>query len=183
MPISKPRIIAGSAKGRVLAVPKQVTRPSPARLREAVFNILAFYEKGHFLDIFGGSGAIALEAASRGWQATCVEIDRDAVNIIRGNARALSLNINVIQADALQFVNKHPQNFDVVFAAPPYNLDLITIFQRILVSDVARNTYILQYPSKLELALPQAKYCKHYKYGTNALSVLQHQNQCAKCTN
>ena len=170
--MSKPRIIAGTAKGRLIEVPKFSTRPSPARLREALFNILGFYQKGSFLDLFSGSGAIGLEAASRGWQVTCVEISKAATNIIFNNANALNLNVSVIQADALQFITKYAQVFDVVFAAPPYNLDLETIFQQIINSDVAKGVYVLQYPSQLNFTLQKTKCLKKRNYGSNALSLM-----------
>ena len=89
--MSKPRIIGGSAKGRTLETPKRGTRPSPSRLREALFNILAFGDKGSFLDLYSGSGAVGLEAASRGWRATCVDLSSEAAQVIRKNARSLKL--------------------------------------------------------------------------------------------
>ncbi len=170
--MSKPRIIAGSAKGRVLEVPKYATRPSPSRLREALFNILNFDQKGSFLDLFSGSGAIGLEAASRGWQATCVEINRGASSIIRANASALGLSVRVIQDDALKFILNDPRSFDVVFAAPPYNLDLAGIFQKIINSHITKELYIFQYPSNLELILEKIKYFKQRTYGSNSLSLI-----------
>ena len=171
--VSKPRIIAGSARGRTLETPKAGTRPSPARLREALFNILNFRERGSFLDLYSGSGAIGLEAASRGWQATCVELSRPAANVLRRNAKALSLDANVLQADALKVVKDN--SYDIVFAAPPYSLNLQEIFQTILDADAARpnGLYIFQHPTGLELtltyngelALPDTR-----KYGSNSLS-------------
>ena len=64
--MAKPRIIGGSAKGRTLDTPKRGTRPSPSRLREALFNILEFRERGRFLDLFSGSGAIGLRGRLEG---------------------------------------------------------------------------------------------------------------------
>ncbi len=168
----KPRIIAGTAKGRLLEVPKSSTRPSPARLREALFNILGFYQKGSFLDLFSGSGAIGLEAASRGWQVTCVEISKAATDIIFNNANTLGLSAHIVQADALQFITKYTQSFDVVFAAPPYYLDLEAIFQKIINSDAAKGVYVFQYPSKLNLTLKKIKYLRQRNYGSNALSLM-----------
>ncbi len=170
--MSKPRIIAGSAKGRVLEVPKNSTRPSPARLREALFSILG-PKKNSFLDLFSGSGAIGLEAASRGWQVTCVEINKIAVNIVRTNANRLALNVKVIQDDALEFIIKTPQSFDVVFAAPPYPLDLLEIFQKIVDSGVSKGIYVFQYPSNMDLTLKRVKYLKQRSYGSNSLSLIE----------
>ena len=170
--MSKPRIIAGSAKGRTLEVPKYLTRPSPARLREALFSILG-PAKNSFLDLFSGSGAIGLEAASRGWQVTCVEINKVAANIVSTNANKLTLNVTVIQDDALEFIIKTPQSFDVVFAAPPYTLDLLNIFQKITDSSVSKGIYVFQYPSNMDLTLERVTYLKQRSYGSNTLSLIK----------
>ncbi len=177
--MSKPRIIAGSAKGRALDTPKRGTRPSPSRLREALFSILAFAEYQTFLDLYSGSGAVGLEAASRGWQATCVEIDRNAAQVIRKNAREVGLEplTTVAQADALRFAAEHPQSFGVVFAAPPYPLDLQAIFQQILDANTATpgGLYIFQHPVDLDLHLVytgQPAEIDKRRYGSNALSLI-----------
>ena len=169
--MSKPRIIGGSAKGRTLETPKRGTRPSPSRLREALFNILAFRDKNSFLDLYSGSGAIGLEAASRGWRATCVDLSSEAAQVIRKNARSLKLEAEVIQGDALRFAQQHAQGYDIVFAAPPYPLDLEAIFKQIVASEVARELYIFQHPTNLTLPLMVSGETR--TYGSNALSLLE----------
>ncbi len=174
--MAKPRIIGGSARGRTLETPKRGTRPSPGRLREALFNILEFRERGGFLDLFSGSGAIGLEAASRGWTSTCVDKSREAAGVIRANARSLGLEVNVVQGDALKFIHKD-ETFDVVFAAPPYPLGLQEIFQTILDAGVAHagGLYIFQHPTGLELNLTcEGESAKREvrAYGSNALSLV-----------
>jgi 16S rRNA (guanine966-N2)-methyltransferase len=85
------RIIAGSARGRRLVVPRGLgTRPTSDKVRGAVFNVLGqFFEGGDVLDLYAGSGALALEALSRGCaRAVCVDADRDAAEAIRRNAAA-----------------------------------------------------------------------------------------------
>lgn len=170
--MSKPRIIGGSARGRPLDTPRHGTRPSPARLREALFDILAFRPRGRFLDLFSGSGAVGLEAASRGWSATCVDLSAAAVRIIAGNARSLGLTAEVRRADALDFAADHPHDFDVVFAAPPYPLDLADIFGRILLAGpaVPGGLYAFQHPSALTLDLGADADLR--RYGSNAITLL-----------
>ena len=165
--MSRPRIIGGIAKGRVLEVPASGTRPSPSRLREALFNILAFRPKGTFLDLYSGTGAVGLEAASRGWEATCVDLSRDAADVIRKNVLALKLDAEVVQGDALGYAKRRPQGFDLVFAAPPYPLELNEIFSAILESNVANSLYIFQHPTDLTLAGDRRV------YGTNTLTLLE----------
>ncbi len=171
--MSKPRIISGSAKGRVLEVPPKGTRPSPSMLRQALFNILEFRPRGTFLDLFSGTGAIGLEAASRDWDATCVELDREAAKVIRRNAEKLKLGVKFIQDDALGYVKSAPKT-DIVFAAPPYPLDLQDIFQQIVTSKVAApdGLYIFQHPKELDISLLADKRI----YGSNALSFIKAAN-------
>lgn len=168
--MSKPRIIGGLAKGRALETPKRGTRPSPARLREALFNMLEFRGRGPFLDLYSGSGAVGLEAASRGWDATCVDLSREAAAVIRRNARALGLGVRVVQGDALRFAREHPHSFSVVFAAPPYPLELPEIFHMILDAEPAApgGVYLFQHPARLELP-----YGERRIYGSNALTLLE----------
>ena len=164
--MSKPRIIGGVAKGRVLETPKRGTRPSPSRLREALFNIIGFRAKGMFLDLYSGSGAIGLEAASRGWQATCVDLSREAATVIRKNAQTLKLPAEVIQGDALAYAKAHPQAFEIVFAAPPYPLDLESIFSTVLEAQTATELYIFQHPTELTLV------GERRVYGSNTLTLI-----------
>jgi 16S rRNA (guanine966-N2)-methyltransferase len=168
--MSKPRILGGQAKGRSLDIPKQGTRPSPAMLREALFNMLAFRERGAFLDLYSGSGAVGLEAASRGWEAFCVDLSREAAQVIRGNARALKLRVQVVQGDALAYAREHPRTFDVVFAAPPYPLELPPLFQAILDAGPAApgGLYVFQHPSRLHLPHGERRV-----YGSNAVTLIE----------
>lgn len=136
-------------------------------MREALFNILAFRPKGTFLDLYSGTGAVGLEAASRGWEATCVDLSRDAAGVIRKNVSALKLRVNVVQGDALAYAKRHPRSFDVVFAAPPYPLGLEEIFSAVLEADVAKSLYIFQHPTALTLAGDRRV------YGTNTLTFLE----------
>lgn len=169
--MSKPRIIAGSAKNRVLETPTKGTRPSPARLREAVFNMLEFAPRGTFLDLFSGSGAMGLEAASRGWQSVCVDISQEAIKVIRKNARALKLPAEIIKADALSYVKT--AHADVLFAAPPYDAELTPIYDALLESDAAP-LLILQHPSDFDLVVPPlGREVDTRKYGFNAITLVR----------
>lgn len=177
--MANPRILGGSARGRELETPRTGTRPSPSRLREALFDILAFEPRGHFLDLYSGSGAIGLEAASRGWDTTCVELSRDAAAVIRRNATRLELTVTVAATDALKFAATHPDRFDVLFAAPPYPLDLDAIFTALLASGavVAGGLYVLQHPTGLQIPpLPAPLADAHVRvkqYGSNALTLVR----------
>ncbi len=175
--MSNPRILGGTAKGQTLEIPRSGTRPSPARLRESLFNILQFHERGTFLDLYSGSGAVALEAASRGWTSTAVDKSKGAAHVNRLNATRLGLRLEVHCDDALRFAKSRPRGFDIVFAAPPYPMDLGAIFHEIILSEVAAvgGIYILQYPKGMELKLKYKSKLLEFderKYGSNCIAIL-----------
>lgn len=116
------RIIAGSRKGHTIYAPKgQDTRPTGDRVREAAFNLIGPVEGASALDLFAGSGALGLEALSRGAdRAVFVESDRDAVLAIERNLHKLKLAGEVRQEDALRFLATDRRSFDLVLVDPPY---------------------------------------------------------------
>lgn len=176
--MSRPRILGGSARGRELDTPRRGTRPSPSRLREALFDILAFEPAGAFLDLYSGSGAVGLEAASRGWRSSCVDVSKEAAAVIRRNATRLGLEVEVARQDALCFAAEHPGAFAVVFAAPPYDLELSAIFQAVLDAAPAApgGLYVFQHPSGRPPALRLAGTAapgRIKRYGSNALTLVR----------
>lgn len=121
------RIIGGTAKGRRLRAPSgDATRPTTDRVREALFSVLVseFGDLGglRVLDLYSGSGAVGLEAVSRGATATLVERDRRTAALIRDNARAVGLDAEIVAASVPTFLAGEPRAFDVIFADPPYDL-------------------------------------------------------------
>jgi 16S rRNA (guanine966-N2)-methyltransferase len=118
------RIIGGTLGGRQIRAPKgDATRPTSDKVREAIFNILQEIPP-RILDLYCGSGAMALEALSRG-AASAVLVDRApaAVQVARANAEALGLTpkIQIIQAPVERVRLEGP--FDLIFADPPYAED------------------------------------------------------------
>lgn len=120
--------MAGRAGGRRLKVPPQGTRPTSERVRESLFNALeSAGELGgaRVLDLYAGSGALGLEALSRGAaDALFVESDRRAVQVLRGNVAELALG-GQVRAGQVEGVLARPatEPFDLVLADPPYALD------------------------------------------------------------
>jgi 16S rRNA (guanine966-N2)-methyltransferase len=118
------RIIAGKWRGRPLAAPAgTATRPTADRLRETLFSMLTSrlgsFEDLRVADLFAGSGALGLEALSRGASsATFVEKDPAAVRALKTNAEKLGVAVEVIIGSALALPRTQP--FDVIFADPPY---------------------------------------------------------------
>ena len=119
------RIIAGTHGGRELTAPKgRATRPTSDRVREALFSILGNVGDLRVLDLFAGSGALALEALSRGAaEATLVDSAGPAVTVIRRNLAALGLDAEVVRQPAdrfLQAASRDARQYDLVFLDPPY---------------------------------------------------------------
>lgn len=123
------RIIAGALKGRRLVEPKDGrVRPTTDRVREAWFSIVGPELPGaRVLDLFAGSGALGLEALSRGAEhATFVELLPRSLDALRANIAALDVadRATVHRGDALRFVGRLDEGaFDVAFADPPYDTD------------------------------------------------------------
>jgi len=121
------RIVAGSRKGHRLAAPEGVvTRPTGDRVREAVFSIIGPVEGAAVLDLFAGSGAMGLEALSRG-AASCVFVERDrgAARVIQANLEKLRLTGAVVAArdvaGALRDERDRDRLYDLVLVDPPYD--------------------------------------------------------------
>lgn len=117
------RIIAGTAGRRAIQVPPCVTRPTTDMVRQAVFSIIGSSIQGaRVLDVFAGSGALGLEALSRG-AASCimVEQDRQAAAVIRRNLSTCGLaGGSVVQAEVSAFLKRNTTSYDWIFADPPY---------------------------------------------------------------
>ncbi|RHA43775.1 16S rRNA (guanine(966)-N(2))-methyltransferase RsmD [Cellulomonas rhizosphaerae] len=122
------RIVAGTAGGRTLSVPRKGTRPTSERVREALFSRLehlGVVEGARVLDLFAGSGALGLEAASRGAVAvTLVESAKEAAEVCRRNAAALGLPGVVVVAERAEKFVERPVAvpWDLVLVDPPYDL-------------------------------------------------------------
>src|SRR5690349_7670282 len=118
------RVIAGSHKGRELAAPKgRATRPASDRVREALFSILGDIAGLSVLDLFAGSGALGIEALSRGaGRATLVDSAAPAVAAIKRNLETLSIEAEVVRQPAARFLQaalRDDRQYDLVFLDPP----------------------------------------------------------------
>ncbi len=119
------RVVGGYLGGRrLLTVPGKETRPTSDRVKEALFGMLGERVEGaRVLDLFAGTGALGIEALSRGArEATFVEADPAAVAAIRANLAATGLaGGTVVVADALRFLRDAGGHFDLAFVDPPYS--------------------------------------------------------------
>jgi 16S rRNA (guanine966-N2)-methyltransferase len=117
------RVVAGAYRGRRIEAPQgRATRPTSDRVREALFSILGPIEGVRVLDLFAGSGALGIEALSRGAaEAMFVDSDARAVAAVRRNLDALGAEAAVYRRDAFAWLGAASGAFDLVFADPPYS--------------------------------------------------------------
>jgi 16S rRNA (guanine966-N2)-methyltransferase len=118
-------VIGGRLGGRTLSAPRgRATRPTPERVREALFSILAPVDGARVLDLFAGSGALAIEALSRGAVgATLVDSSEAAIAAIRRNLRELGIEAEVRHQSASSYLERardDARQYDLVFLDPPY---------------------------------------------------------------
>jgi 16S rRNA (guanine966-N2)-methyltransferase len=172
------RVIAGTLGGRTLQAPRgQKTRPTSDRVREALFSILGDISDNQVLDLYAGSGALAIEALSRGaTSATLVDCARTAVDAITVNLNRLGIDAEVVTADALRFcerASRAARQYDLVFLDPPYRhasalgRDLTMVLAPLL-SGVARVVAESDHRSPLSLDLPLLD---ERRYGDTLISI------------
>lgn len=175
------RVISGSARGRALKpLPGLDTRPTTDKVKQAMFNILQFDIEGRrVLDLFGGTGQLAIEALSRGADsAVIVERSPAAVGIIKHNLALTGLadKAQVIRGDAASFLSRHPGPFDLIFLDPPYREALLgQALEQIAAIDILAECGIMICESPVELALPHlaAPYVqgRTYSYGKTKVTL------------
>lgn len=156
------RIIGGSLRGSKLTIPALAgLRPTPQRLRETLFNwLMPVIDGARVLDLFAGSGALGIEAISRG-AARALLIERDRVQAARITADLQRLHVENAEArcaDALEFLANTPgQPFDIVFLDPPFEHELWTRAAEFLDGRgwLSAGTYVyIESPSEVVPALP-----------------------------
>lgn len=177
------RVIAGSAKRMKLKNPRGLkTRPTSDRVKEALFNFLSPYVSGStFFDLFAGSGAIGIEALSRG--ATCsvfVERDKSSLLLIKENlAKAGFLDRAILfGADVKQTLNRLPgdKKADLVFLDPPYDdLGFVEVINIICEKKLVRTTglIIVEHAYRSGKWVEQFNHAKTRRYGDTALTIIE----------
>ena len=171
------RIIAGSRKGHRIEAPKgRATRPTSDRVRENVFNLVqAWVDRAVVLDLFAGSGAMGLEALSRGAErAVFVESHSDACRVIDANLEKLRLTgAQVACGDVLRFVAADTRTYDLVFCDPPYaesdHEPLARYLPRLLAED---GLLVFETAAQVEPELPLAKRTSR-RYGAARITLFE----------
>ena len=179
------RIIAGEYRGRVLKSPAdRKTRPTSDRLRETLFNILnpKINEETRFLDLCAGTGAIGIEALSRGAEfVTFVDKSRKSCALIEANLDLLQIpedETEVVLSSAEDFVRRTKQNtsFDIIFFDPPYKSDYEDILRAVSDADShllhPDGSFIAEHHTKMNLPdkIGELRRWRYLKQGENSLS-------------
>lgn len=165
-------ITAGKYKGRKIDSPNEkITRPTLSKTRMGVFNtlysILEDFADKSFLDVFGGSGIMGLEALSRGFAEVKVfEQNKKAAEIIKKNYKSLGLTPDLLIGDSLKLIKTLSKTYDVVYVDPPYQSGLYDkviplIKAKLIVIESSENIDISEY-----------KLIKQKKYGTNTITFI-----------
>ncbi len=174
------RVISGKYRGRVLNSPKnEDIRPTTNMVKEAVFSMLQDYMYGaRFVDLFAGSGAIGIEALSRGAD-VCVFADKnkDSIDIVKSNLEKISVSSEVLYLDYLSALHRLRDGaYDVIYIDPPFaNTDIKGMSQLILKYNVLDTDGIVVYESlfnkKDKPILDGFTLIKSKKYGTISIDV------------
>ena len=178
------RITGGSLRGRRLFSPKNRSlRPTSDKVREALFNILGErIENSRFLDAFSGTGAVGLEALSRGAKkAVLVEQSTRAIALIRKNAQSIELSPQIIPGDFFKIAERlfrKKARFDIIFIDPPYmDENQVDVLKRVATGGLL-NEYgvaVVEYSRKLDMP-KEVKGLIQFderKYGDTKLSFYQ----------
>ena len=176
------RIIAGSRKGHTIFAPRgRDTRPTSDRVRENVFNIVAPWVEGaRVLDLYAGSGAMGLEALSRGAEAAVfIESDGEAVRAIERNLDKLGLTgARVVRLDAVTGLAQEAgarRKYDLVLADPPYTMTDYHSLSRYLPGVLADDgLLVFETAAKVEPDLPGLAVRTSRKYGSTRVTVFEH---------
>lgn len=166
-------ITGGMYKGRKIKAPDEsITRPTLSKVRMGVFNtlysILGDFEGKNFLDTFGGSGLMGLEALSRGFsEVKVIEKNPKAASIIKENYKLLGLKPNLVIGDSLKYISSASEIYDVIYIDPPYRSDIYEkIFEKIKAD---KNTIIIA-EHDIELIVSNFNLIKTKNYGDKKVS-------------
>ena len=181
------RVITGYARGKRLhTLEGEAVRPTPERVKEAVFSSIQFDIEGRrFLDLFAGSGQMGIEALSRGAaEAVFVDARREAAALVRENLRRtrLSDRAQVVQADFRDYLSRCARQFDLIFLDPPYGSGLLEqAVETIARFDILRGHGIMVCESYVDETLPETAppYTLHrtYRYGRIKLTVYRREGE------
>lgn len=190
MPLS---LTGGRFKGSSLKTPagKSLTRPTSGKVRQALFNVLRNrFECGNFLDLYAGSGAVGLEALSRGYRlAVLVESHPAAYRILRENCQVIlnrgaeRISLEWIRQDVTAFCRqaaREGRRFETVFADPPFDLDFSGLWKKVQPLLKEGGIAVIQFPTRNPPGWITSA-ARVMKYGESSLALLEASDSGAGC--
>lgn len=168
-------ITGGKYKGRKIQAPdEKITRPTLSKVRQGVFNtlysLIGEFENKTFLDLFGGSGVMGLEAISRGFETVLVfEKNPKVAQVLKKNYSSLGLQADLKIGDSIKLIKKTNISFDVIYIDPPYHSEIYEqIFDSISKKEF-KNTIIIAEHSE-DLNIENFELIKEKNYGGKRVS-------------
>ena len=176
------RIISGKHKSKRLTAPKNLpVRPTTDMAKEALFNIINnsyYFNDIAILDLFSGTGNISYEFGSRGTEnITAVDDNFGCIKFINATSKELDLNINTIKSDVFKYLEKSNAKFDIIFADPPYEMEL-ELFEKIIDLIFDNNllnkegTLVMEHSKRTDL-VNHKHFSYSKKYGGNMFSFFE----------
>ena len=168
-------ITGGKYKGRKVQAPDEnITRPTLSKVRQGVFNtlysLIGEFENKSFLDLFGGSGAMGLEALSRGFEKVLVfEKNPKVAQILKKNYSTLGLQANLKIGDSIKLLEKVDEIFDIIYIDPPYYSGIYEQIFNSINKKGHKNTIIIAEHSE-DLNIEIFKLIKEKNYGGKRVS-------------
>jgi len=179
------RIVSGTHKSKRIYAPKNLpVRPTTDMAKESLFNILNndyYFDEIRVLDLFSGTGNISYEFASRGTQQILsVDQNLNCIRFIQKTAEELGFKaITTLKADVFEFVTKHKQEYDVIFADAPYDIEgLESVIENIFKHDLLANNgvLIIEHPKEQDFSeLPN--YINKRRYGNVNFSFFERNDE------
>ena len=178
------KIISGNRRGQYIKVPKTIkVRPTTGKSKEGIFNILNNifdFENLKVLDLFTGTGNISYEFESRGANVISVDKNINTIKFLKKEADDLNLDIYTVKSDVMNYLNKTIQNFDIIFADPPYNFSktkYLQIINLIFKNSLLKNDglFIMEHSNQNEF-FTHDNFYKMKKYGGCFFSFFKNSN-------
>lgn len=180
------RIISGTHKGRKINPPKKLpVRPTTDMAKESLFNILNnyyYFDDISVLDLFSGTGSISYEFASRGTkQITAVDDNFGCIKFINETAEGFEMPIQTIKSDVFKFLESNKQDYDVIFADPPYAFsvdEFAKIPELVFKNELLHKEGLLIIEHSKHTDLSEIEHYSHSKnYGGCVFSFFEHESK------
>lgn len=179
------RIISGKFKKKAIIPPKNFkARPTTDMAKESLFNILENeydFENLKILDLFGGTGSISYEFASRGvTDITCIELNYNHYSFIKKNSIALNIQneLKVIKTDVFRYIRNCNEKYDLIFADPPYDLKNIDTIPDLIFNNnlLLPNSILIVEHSDKTLFAKHPNFVRQKSYGSVNFSFFENEN-------